>query len=189
MRRKTIMVNIILLFAAPLVAALLVYLGSDYLSLSSKSNGTLINPPLSLENLHIQHLNKTVAEPSEFAKHWWLIYLAPQHCTENCAIQVGKLRSVQLALNKNISRVKRVLLIQEESLSTTELQQATQDPQLTIDRISNPDYLQNHCPNTSDDGIFIMDPFGNIMLCYNATQEPHYILKDLEKLLKASQIG
>ena len=188
--RKSHVVNMVLLFSAPFVAALVIYFGSDYFSITSKSHGTLISPPLNLENIDLTHVNGTPVAQNEFAKQWWLIYLAPKHCTEkNCAIQVGKLRSVQLALNKNIMRVKRILLIQPESLSSSELQQAQQDGQLVIDKIQNPSYLQNHCPNTEDDGIFIMDPLGNIMLCYDSTKEPQYILKDLEKLLKASQIG
>ena len=187
--RKTHIVNMILLFSAPFVAALVIYFGNEYFSLTSKSNGTLIRPPLNLENIELTQVNGTPVLANEFAKKWWLIYLAPQHCTENCAIQVGKLRSIQLALNKNIMRVNRILLIQSESLASSELQQAQQDPQLVIDKIQNPSYMQNHCPNTQDDGIFIMDPLGNIMLCYDSTKEPQYILKDLEKLLKASQIG
>ena len=108
---------------------------------------------------------------------------------QRMAIQAAKLRSIHMALNKNIPRVQRLMLIQSQSLSPDELAQATQDTQLTIDRIQNPEYLLASCPVAEQEAIYIMDPLGNIMMCYGPKQEAHVILQDLEKLLKASQIG
>lgn len=180
---------LIIIFILPALLAAAVYWGRDYLNLTPQTNGILLTPPLTVEKLNIETVNGTKLVANDFAKSWWLIYVAPPACKEECAIQAGKLRSVHMALNKNIPRVKRLMLIQADSLSADELQQAQQDTQLMIDKADNPEYLLSNCQAATQEGIFIMDPLGNIMLCYGPQQEPHMILKDLEKLLKASRIG
>ena len=37
--------------------------------------------------------------------------------------------------------------------------------------------------------IFIVDPLGNLMMRFDARQEPKGLLSDLQKLLKLSHIG
>ena len=37
--------------------------------------------------------------------------------------------------------------------------------------------------------IYLVDPNGNVMMRFPAASEPRRMLKDLERLLKASQIG
>ena len=181
--------SLILIFALPAIIAAGVYWGRGYLELTPQSNGLLLNPPLAIEKLNIETVNGTALTAKDFAKSWWLIYVAPPECGNECAVQAGKLRSVHMALNKNIPRVKRLMLIQAHSLPANELQQAQQDTQLMIYNVQNPEYLLNDCSVATQEGIFVMDPLGNIMLCYGPQQEAHLILKDIEKLLKASRIG
>ena len=37
--------------------------------------------------------------------------------------------------------------------------------------------------------LFIVDPLGNLMMSYDARQDPHGLLEDLKKLLRLSHIG
>ena len=37
--------------------------------------------------------------------------------------------------------------------------------------------------------LFIVDPLGNLIMSYDARQNPHGLLADLEKLLRLSHIG
>ncbi len=37
--------------------------------------------------------------------------------------------------------------------------------------------------------VYVADPLGNVMMRFPANAEPRRMLKDLERLLKASQIG
>ncbi len=189
MRTKAI--GFVLIFILPMILAASVYLGRDYFDLTPKTQGTLITPPLSLAELKLKTLDGTVVTPDDFGKSWWLIYVAPAECDEECAVQVAKIRSVHMALTKSASRVKRLMLLQPHSLPPSEVKAAAEDKLLTVDYIQNPDYLLQGCPADANlaEGLFIMDPRGNMMMCYKPKQEAHAILKDLEKLLKASQIG
>lgn len=187
--RKSKVWTMVILFALPAFLALTVYLLRDHFNFTIKSEGLLLTPPLALENLQLTTENNAKVAAETFADHWWLIYLTPEKCSDECAVQLAKLRSVYLALNKNMPRVKRVLLMQNQALTTDQLQQVSQDKPLVIEKISNPRYLLSNCTKATTEGIFIMDPLGNIMLCYAPQQEAHAILKDMEKLLKASRIG
>jgi len=181
--------SMVILFALPALIALTVYMLRDNLNLTSKSEGLLLTPPLSLDMLQLTTLDNTPVTPATFADHWWLIYLTPPACGDECATQMAKLHSVHLSLNKNMSRVKRAMFMQGDSLTPQQLQPAEQDNTLTIAKINNPSYLLSNCSVATDESLFIMDPLGNIMLCYAPQQEAHAILKDMEKLLKASRIG
>lgn len=183
------LVSLVMLFVLPIFAAIGVYMGRDFFNFTPKTFGTLITPPLSIEHAELKTVDGTAVEP--FGKTWWMIYVAPPECGDECAVQAAKLRSVHMALNANIPRVKRLLLLQTNSLPADQITQAAQDEQATIDFIQNPEYLLKGCPTEPalQEGIFIMDPLGNIMLCYQPQQEAHAVLQDIEKLLKASQIG
>ena len=37
--------------------------------------------------------------------------------------------------------------------------------------------------------LFVVDPLGNLMMSYDARQNPHGLLEDLKKLLRLSHIG
>lgn len=181
--------GLVILFALPALLALTLYSFRDQVNLTSKSEGELLLPPLMLSMLQLTTIEDLPLPPDTFEKHWWLIYVTPSSCTDACAMQMAKLHSVHLSLNKNISRVKRVMFLNGNSLSTEQLQQAHQDKSLTLAKINNPSYLFSNCHLIKDNGIYIMDPLGNIMLCYGPNQEAHAILQDIEKLLKASRIG
>ena len=40
-----------------------------------------------------------------------------------------------------------------------------------------------------EDGLYIIDPFGNYMMRYAPDAEPKKVLRDLERLLKVSKFG
>jgi cytochrome oxidase Cu insertion factor (SCO1/SenC/PrrC family) len=179
----------VIIFALPALLALTVFMLRDQLNLTSKSEGFLLTPPLALEMLQLTTVDNAPVKADTFANHWWLIYLTPPSCTDECGTQNAKLRSVYLALTKNMSRVQRIMLAQENALTPEQLQQAAADKPLLIEKIANPEYLLSNCSVATNEGLFIMDPLGNIMLCYAPQQEAHAILQDIEKLLKASRIG
>ena len=77
--------------------------------------------------------------------------------------KVAAMRQVRLALGRNASRVETL------ALSRAELSGAG----LGID----------------DAHIYLVDPHGNVMMRWPARPEMKRMLKDLERLLKASQIG
>ena len=81
--KKIKLVGFVTIFVLPIILALGAYLGRDYIEFSSKSFGTLLNPPIDIKSLNLTTLNGAPIAEEVFAKDWWLIYVAPPQCAED----------------------------------------------------------------------------------------------------------
>lgn len=92
------------------------------------------------------------------ANKWTLLYLDKQ-CDDSCQQQLNVLQRIHKATGKNQDRVQRVLIV---------------DPKLT----------ENGETELFEEGsIYLVDPYGNMMMHYSNKADPNGILKDLGRLL------
>jgi hypothetical protein len=91
-----------------------------------------------------------------------------------CAEALQKLRAAHILLNKEAKRVRRGI--------TTGPAFVIPDDQPDLLRIQS---LREKTP----DGIYIVDPNGNLVFFYPLDINPKLLLADLKRLLKVSQIG
>ena len=163
------------LFLLPLaVAAWLYYSGWRP---TAGAHGTLIDPPRSL--------------PADvFLGQWSLVYLAGGDCDERGRAVLEELSRLRLALDRDAARVRRVLLHAGECFTADFPSGA---PDLVVLRASGADgaALRAQFPAAADgaNGIYIVDPHGNLLMSYPATGSARGLLKDLERLLRLSSIG
>lgn len=107
----------------------------------------------------------------------WRLIIVPEAdgCSAACRDALPILRALHLRLGKDSTRVWRVLLgpksLQEES-------------DMRNLRLEHLDILP-----PLDAGVYIADPFGNLVLRYDWSQVGSPLLKDLEHLLDLSRIG
>jgi hypothetical protein len=109
------------------------------------------------------------------------------------------MRQIHQATGKNRDRVERALMIPvSENLSIKNRQRLQEDYRGThVFVIKSPDLktLFTQTQKTtkslafSPGTLYLIDPLGNIMMYYPQNIAPKGILKDLEHLLKVSQIG
>lgn len=164
------------LFLVPLAAAIALYFSFNWRP-AIGAHGTLIDPPQPL-----------LAE--ELQGRWSLVYLAGDDCDERSPIVLEELSRLRLALDKDATRVQRVLLHAGEC-ATTDF--ASADPDLLLLAATGNDgaALRALFPPAIDGahGIYIVDPHGNLLMSYPATDSARGLLKDLERLLRLSSIG
>ena len=93
------------------------------------------------------------------------------------------MRQMRLALGRNASRVDRVLLLGGAD--------AKPAPPAGFEGMSviATTGLPHGGPIGDADHIYLVDPNGNVMMRWPASPDMKRMLKDLERLLKASQIG
>lgn len=121
---------------------------------------------------------------------WWLLAIANDGCAADCAQALTQLRSLQVLLTKDATRVRRAVLL--PSLQTKAANDlAKQFPKMI--QLSPSSALQTVTPTAGADspvtGLYIVDPTGVMVLRYPLVGSAPDMQKDLKRLLKYSQLG
>jgi cytochrome oxidase Cu insertion factor (SCO1/SenC/PrrC family) len=107
-------------------------------------------------------------------------------CPAACVQKLTLIRQVQLALGRNASRVARVYVVDDLARPDAAVLQPFEGTIVAL----TPRGLQLP-PGAANDRahIYLVDPNGNVMMRWPAAAEAKRMLQDLQRLLKASQIG
>ena len=184
-RRQFLLVASI--FLVPLVAAVTLYFSSDWRPVVN-SQGTLIDPPRMLTSSGVALPSKISAGAGFPSGKWSIVYLAAT-CDARTEAVFEELGRVRIALDKDAPRVRRVLLHGGNCTG------ATPPPasDLAVLAATGPEgeALLAAFPPAVDGlpGIYLVDPHGNLMMSYPASGSARGLLKDLERLLRLSNIG
>ena len=190
------LISIFAIFAIPLLLA------SIYLhlvranggSLGITSRGELISPAVPLSEFTL------AAGEEEFTLDsvrgiWTMLYVPQGECLDVCERNLYHMRQVRLALNHRMDRVQRaVLMASSEQISPELLAEhpgliaATGSAEAQGVLSSQITEAQQGMAPLSD-AIYLIDPFGNLMLRFPADLKPNSMLKDIKHLLKVSRIG
>ena len=176
------------------------------------SRGELIHPALPLEefslNQFVMKNEGSVAEEAfrepgadftvdGFRKIWSLLYLPEGTCGEVCEKNYYHMRQVRLALNNRMNRVQRVTVME----SANQLGDKLLADHLGLRVLSGDEVMlgslrdqisaaeQERKMDKLPDAIYVVDPFGNVMMRFPPDLDPGKMLKDLKHLLKVSRIG
>lgn len=185
------MVLLIGLFLLPPIAAWLAwqYLGEHGVSTTTNA-GTLIRParPLPIEAL----AKNAGLDATQLRGRWLYVVLSDAGCDAVCQRQLYLTRQVRVAVNKDMQRIQRLLLLGHAPPPAllAELQQEHPDLQLGVlpKAKIDPAFAGNTFGITGKQ-FFLVDPLGNLMMYYDHSVNPKGILRDLQKLLKVSQVG
>lgn len=178
------------LFLVPFAAAVWLYYSSAWRP-SLAAHGELIDPPRLLPMIALTMPDGSTASPEVLRGSWSLVYLAANSCAEGCTKALAELARVRLALDKDATRVQRVLLHAGECCSPGFPGAGDQD--LLVLGATGAEgeaflALFPHAPYGTD-SIYVVDPRGNLMMRHAAAGGAAGLLKDLERLLRLSSIG
>jgi hypothetical protein len=177
------------LFIVPLATAMFVYYASGWRP-AVGAHGELVSPPRPLAVTGLMLRDGRPAPADVFAGSWSLVHDAGAACDERTRALLDELARVRLALDKDATRVRRVLLHQGACDSVEFL---SRDADLLVLAAVGPagrNFLSQFPPALeAGRGIYIVDPHGNLMMAYPAAGSARGLLKDLERLLKLSNIG
>lgn len=184
-----------LVFAAPVMAAWFLYLNPQYLPSGRTNRGELIESLVSLPSqvLIRDSMGREIDRSSHLEGRWTLVVLARSPCDQSCRAQLQLIRQVRLALGESRFSVERLLMqIGEESNFAASLKDSLADLDgVYLASIRGPlaeTFLSQLGDEASSVGrIYILDPMGRLMMRYAFNAPAKDLLKDMERLLKASK--
>ena len=161
------LVLVMAIFAAPVIASYLAYFFAH--PRPTAQHGELLLPP------------------GERARgRWVLVAMDSAACDKPCQEKLIAMRQVRLALGRNASRVERVFVVEDGR--ATDPKEMAAFPGMDV--VVAPAGAALSPKARGDDAhVYLVDPNGNVMMRWRAADDPKGMLKDLERLLRASQIG
>jgi hypothetical protein len=193
-KNRTTIVVIFAMAIIPFAIAWYLAVNPGMLKLSTSQYGELISPPVTTEFAEFKGYDHFSAENlKELEGHWVLINLVPRlPCQSICSEALYKTRQLSLMMGKDISRIRRVAAIMEQSTQSALSAEWQEDAHLLKILVSGQLYekLAKIAGNPIADGVLlVMDPLGNLMMKYPEDFDPYRVKSDLSKLLKISLIG
>jgi hypothetical protein len=169
--------------------AFALYYGGLWRPAQTSNKGELILPPRALTVQGLRVPGGGDAGPGVLSGKWSVVYVGDGACDAQCraALVIG--RQTRLALNKDMTRVQRVLLATRNCCDTAYL--AAEHQGLIALDASAPEAaaLVAQFPAERAGVLFIVDPHANLMMRHEARTMTNDLLTDLKKLLKLSHIG
>jgi hypothetical protein len=117
---------------------------------------------------------------------WLLVSFDGAACDAHCEKKLYFMRQLRTAQHKNMGRVERLWLLTDAGKPRAELLAAIEGTRLAALKDGA---AANQFPGDIADHIYVVDPNGNLMMRFPRDPDPSRMLKDLQRLLRLSQIG
>lgn len=163
--------------------------------LSAPTNrGQLVIPPVTTERSELTGFDRFSTENlDELSGRWVMVNVIPgQTCDDACLDAIYKTRQLRLMMSKDLTRIRRVVLIFDQIRQNIAAEWWKGDVRLLRakpDKTLVEKLKKIRSGEVPDGMLFIMDPFGNLMMQYEPGFDPYDVKADLKKLLRISQIG
>jgi len=181
---RTKLVAIMALFALPIVASTVVYLW--FPPSSSAAYGELLHPPAPVTTAAFLRVGGGEFRFAELRGRWILVASDSGACPPACAHKLTLMRQVRLMTGRNASRIARVFVADDTHPLAPA---ALADHEGTV-AITPPPGMALPLSAVNDRAhVYLVDPLGHVMMRFPVDAEPRRMLRDLERLLKASQVG
>lgn len=175
--RRALLLTVLICLAPVLIGGGLYAFG--WRPAKTVNHGSLIQPPLPLP---VAALGGGVAERA--SGKWLLVVAGDAPCDERCVALAERTRNIQVALNRDMGRLVRIVLAApNEGLAALQARQ----PDLLV--VPPPADWQHAMAAGPQHRLFVLDPAGNLMMQYAPEAEARGVRADLERLLKSSWIG
>lgn len=169
--KYAVLLLLVLLFAAPGVAAYFFYKHPEWLAGAPVNKGVLLKPAVLLKALPVKNAK------------WHVIYWTPETCTKHCFKELDTLARVRLALGRKLYYVDLWLLAGgQEALS-----KADEEVLRFMDYHYQPVTDESGRASLTDKPrVFLANPDNFLILSYPADVNPNDVYNDLKLLVSAS---
>jgi len=185
-------------FAAPIILAIIMYNNMpEGGPKNTKNYGDLVSPARPLTDVSLVSESGKEFKFSDMHKTWVMIYIGSAECDKTCADVLYKMRQSRLAQRGEHLRIKR-LYISTSGKAKASLKEVLKEHAglevvygnaAEINTVLNQFKLENKAAVEGAGRLYLVDPFGNLMMSYESDFDAKGLIKDVELLLKISRIG
>ncbi|HEC28760.1 MAG TPA: hypothetical protein ENI65_04135 [Gammaproteobacteria bacterium] len=194
---------IIILFVSPMVAAWIVfnYFPDSVRGLGTTNKGEFITPPVKVSVAGYKTIEGKTLPEDYFSKKWTFVYINSGKCSNNCFDHLMLLKNVRLTQGKEISRIKRLFVIDGKNTSELFLKNMKNYPGMDTVPLSTQkmqeDFFQAFRFEGNTDPanagyVYVVDPSSQVMMYYKNDKGILMVGKDMQKdmstLLRNSQL-
>ena len=171
------------LFVLPMAAS---YLAWRFMDPRPTANYGELLPASTITAQPFERIGGGAFEFASLRGRWLLVTSDSGRCEAACREKLASLRQVRLALGRRASRVERVFVVDDVTAPDPALQSEFEGTHI----VATPRGLALP-PGAANDRahLYLVDPRGNVVMRWPAAADGRRMLRDLERLLKASQIG
>jgi len=124
---------------------------------------------------------------SQLRGKWVLVSVDGGRCEAYCESKLLYMRQLRLTQGKNMDRIERLWLVSDDAPPRGAAALAAEGTRVA--RAGAELLSAFPAPVSSSDHLYLVDPLGNLMMRFPRDPEPRRMIKDLARLLKASQVG
>jgi hypothetical protein len=172
------------LFLAPIVASVVAY--RFFRPEPTANYGELLLPPAAISSHSFGRSDGRTFAFSELRGLWILVASDSGACEAPCMEKLTAMRQVRLALGRNAARLGRVFVV-DDSRAPARAPFAVFEGTIVALAPAGTSLPAGAANDRAH--IYLVDPLGNVMMRWPARPQLKAMLQDLERLLKASQIG
>jgi cytochrome oxidase Cu insertion factor (SCO1/SenC/PrrC family) len=172
------------LFALPIVASLAAY--RFFQPEATANYGELLLPPSTVTSHPFDRADGGRFAFEELRGKWILVASDSGACFAGCREKLKSMRQTRLALGRNATRIERVFVV--DDLKAPDRDTLLRDDGIVVALTPMGLALPSGAANDRAH-IYLVDPRGNVMMRWPAEPDYKRMFRDLERLLKASQIG
>jgi hypothetical protein len=183
------MLALMLVCAAPVIASYLMY----YVVRPEgrKNYGTLIQPVRALPEVKAQLLDGTAVPLLALQGQWLLVSVAGGACNEACQKHIYWTRQLREVMGRDKDRIERVWLVADDAPVDPKLVPQVHAPlndaqALRVPRAVLEQWLPTDTGQKIEDHIYVVDPYGNLMMRWPAEMDAAKAKRDIHNLLRAS---
>ena len=180
--------NLLLMAAVTMAPMLAAYALFHFGRPSAFTNYGQLLPPAPIADIGLRQADGSEFRLDALRGRWVLLMVDSGTCDAFCRRKLYQMRQVRLTQGKDMERIERTWLIDDDVLPSVELVAEYEGTRIVAARGSA---MLSRPPAAGSvrDHIYIVDPLGNLMLRYPRDAEASKMKKDVTRLLKVSSVG
>ena len=176
-RNRLLFIVIVLVFAAPMVAAWLLS-ASGWRPANTRNSGTLVEPPVDVSAAPLTLADGSKLDWKDPQWHWTLLAFAGGDCRQACQTRLAELVRMRITLGRNAERLRVVHvgapLPADVAAASAPLLSGRDDSAA----------LGAYAPKASDTvALALVDPNGLLMMRYDAGYDAAKLRADIVKVV------